>query len=82
MGGVIAQNMFNILIGVCFVYGANNNNGVIAIDSKSESDLHESFEHPQIWSTLLEQVTINEWVSVFIKWLIIIIIRREIWLNL
>lgn len=59
MGAVIlAWNMFSIVIGLCFVYGFNY--GVIAFDSKSESDLHESFDHPQIWSPLLEQMTINE----------------------
>lgn len=58
MSGVIARNMFSIVIGLCFVFAFNY--GVIAFDSQSESDLHDSFEHPQIWSTLLEQMMINE----------------------
>lgn len=59
MVGVKVWNIFSIVFSLCFVYGFNYC-GVNAINSKSESDLYDSFEHPQIWSTLLEQMTINE----------------------
>lgn len=53
-------NGISFIVFLSFVFNLNSNH-VIAVElsSESESEIHESFEHPQIWSTLLEEMTIK-----------------------
>lgn len=59
MSGVTVWNVICVTISIYFLYN-NFHNGIDAFEiMQSESEIHDSFERPQIWSTLLEEMTIK-----------------------
>lgn len=61
MGITLSWKLISIIL--LYSVGCLNNSWsmAVAIDvlDESESDTHESFEQPEIWSSLLEELTIK-----------------------
>lgn len=61
MGNSILWKLFSIIL-LYFVYGLSFiclTAVAVNVLDESESDTHESFEQPMIWSSILEELTIK-----------------------